>query len=61
MRFRKISDFDRNYHFTLFQKIRIFSGFTAFEKKADMWLDFVFLKNMYEILQLLYVLYEECN
>ena len=28
MRFRKISDFDRNYHFTIFQRIRIFSGFT---------------------------------
>ena len=25
---KKISNFDRNYHFTIFQKIRIFSGFT---------------------------------
>ena len=24
-----ISDFDRNYHFTIFQKIRIFPGFTG--------------------------------
>ena len=27
----KISDFDRNYNFTIFQKIRIFSGFTIWE------------------------------
>ena len=27
-RSRKIPDFDQNYHFTIFQKIRIFSGFT---------------------------------
>ena len=26
----KILEFDRNYHFTLFQKIRIFSGFHNF-------------------------------
>ena len=27
-RSRKILDFDRNYHFTIFHKIRIFRGFT---------------------------------
>ena len=31
----KNSDFDRNYHFTLFQKIRIFSGFTEALKIAS--------------------------
>ena len=29
-RSRKISDFDQNYHFTLFSEIRIFLGFTNF-------------------------------
>ena len=28
-RSRKFLDFDRNYHFTIFQKIRIFPGFTG--------------------------------
>ena len=34
MRSKKISDFDRNYHFTIFQKIRIFSGFIAEEGRC---------------------------
>ena len=29
-RSRKNSDFDRNYHFTIFQKIIIFFGFTRY-------------------------------
>ena len=29
MRSRKISDFYRNYHFALFEKMRIFSGLTG--------------------------------
>ena len=41
--FRKISDFDRNYHFTIFQKIRIFLRFyslgdgwkTTFKRRDD--------------------------
>ena len=32
---KKIPDFDRNYYFTIFHKIRIFSGFTVLGWSRD--------------------------
>ena len=60
-RSRKISKFDQNYHFTIFQKIRISRVLQLLRRKPTCGLISFFLKNMYEILQLIYVLYEECN
>ena len=54
-RSRNISDFDQNYHFTLFQKIRIFPSFTTCHIQMLIYVPYISFTHAYVILYFLII------